>query len=69
MRAFAGFPGWVDKHPICIGFGPFKALGNSVAIPCVEFVMKGIATVLKIEKAKHRRRQSWSIAACFPMAA
>lgn len=26
-------------------------------------------TVLKIEKAKHRRRQIWSIAACFPMAA
>ena len=64
-----GFPdGWTNI-PSASDSARYKALGNSVAIPCVEFVMKGIATVLKIEKAKHRRRQSWSIAACFPMAA
>ena len=64
-----GFPdGWTNI-PFASDSARYKALGNSVAIPCVEFVMKGIATVLKIEKAKHRRRQSWSIAACFPMAA
>ena len=63
-----GFPdGWTNI-PSASDSARYKALGNSVAIPCVEFVMKGIATVLKIEKAKHRRRQSWSIAACFPMA-
>ena len=60
--------GWTNI-PSASDSARYKALGNSVAIPCVEFVMKGIATVLKIEKAKHRRRQSWSIAACFPMAA
>ena len=64
-----GFPdGWTNI-PSASDSARYKALGNSVAIPCVEFVMKGIATVLKIEKAKHRRRQSWNIAACFPMAA
>ena len=64
-----GFPdGWTNI-PSASDSARYKALGNSVAIPCVEFVMKGIATALKIEKAKHRRRQSWSIAACFPMAA
>lgn len=64
-----GFPdGWTNI-PSASDSARYKALGNSVAIPCVEFVMKGIATVLKIEKAKHRRRQSCNIAACFPMAA
>ena len=64
-----GFPdGWTNI-PSASDSARYKALGNSVAIPCVEFVMKGIATVLKIDKAKHRMRQSWSIAACFPMAA
>ena len=52
-----GFPdGWTNI-PSASDSARYKALGNSVAIPCVEFVMKGIATVLKIEKAKHRRRQ------------
>ena len=64
-----GFPdGWTNI-PSASDSARYKALGNSVAIPCVEFVMKGIATVLKIEKAKHRRRQSCNIVACFPMAA
>lgn len=35
----------------------YKALGNSVAIPCVEFVMRGIAMVLREE----RRRQGWRV--------
>ena len=64
-----GFPdGWTNI-PSASDSARYKALGNSVAIPCVEFVMKGIATVLKIEKAKHRRRQSCNLAVCFPMAA
>ena len=64
-----GFPdGWTNI-PSASDSARYKALGNSVAIPCVEFVMRGIATVLKIEKAKYRRRQSRNIAACFPMAA
>lgn len=64
-----GFPdGWTNI-PSASDSARYKALGNSVAIPCVEFVMRGITTVLKIEKAKHRRRQSWIIAACSPMAA
>ena len=64
-----GFPdGWTNI-PSASDSARYKALGNSVAIPCVEFVMKGIATVLRIEKAKHRRRQICYLTACFQMAA
>ena len=35
----------------------YKALGNSVAIPCVEYVMRGIAIVLRSE----RRRRVWIV--------
>ena len=35
----------------------YKALGNSVAIPCVEYVMRGIAIVLRAG----RRRRVWLV--------
>lgn len=42
-----GFPdGWTDL-PDASDSARYKALGNSVAIPCVEFVLGGIAAVLK----------------------
>lgn len=42
-----GFPdGWTDL-PGASDSARYKALGNSVAIPCVEFVLGGIAAVLK----------------------
>jgi DNA (cytosine-5)-methyltransferase 1 len=42
-----GFPvGWTDV-PGGSDSARYKALGNSVAIPCVEFVMRGIACFLK----------------------
>ena len=38
-----GFPdGWTDI-PGASDSARYRALGNSVAIPCVEFVMRGIA--------------------------
>ena len=38
-----GFPdGWTDL-PGTSDSARYKALGNSVAIPCVEFIMRGIA--------------------------
>ena len=41
-----GFPvGWTDL-PSASDAARYKALGNSVAIPCVVFVMRGIAAVL-----------------------
>ena len=41
-----GFPdGWTDL-PGASDSARYKALGNSVAIPCVEYVMRGIALVL-----------------------
>lgn len=64
-----GFPdGWTNI-PSASDSARYKALGNSVAIPCVEFVMKGVATYLKYENAKRRMRQDYWIAADFLMAA
>lgn len=49
-----GFPdGWTNI-PGASDSARYKALGNSVAIPCVEYVMRGIAIVLRNE----RRRQA-----------
>jgi len=64
-----GFPdGWTNI-PSASDSARYKALGNSVAIPCVEFVMKGVATYLKYENAKHRRRRGWQIRSSLLMAA
>ncbi len=42
-----GFPdGWTDI-PGASDSARYKALGNSVAIPCVDFVVNGMATVLR----------------------
>jgi len=42
-----GFPdGWTDI-PSASDAARYKALGNSVAIPCVEYIMHGIALALK----------------------
>ena len=44
-----GFPdGWTNI-PRASDSARYKALGNSVAIPCVEYVMRGIAIVLQNE--------------------
>ena len=64
-----GFPdGWTNI-PSASDSARYKALGNSVAIPCVEFVMKGVATFLKYENEKRRRRRGWRIRTCSLMAA
>ena len=45
-----GFPdGWTNI-PGASDSARYKALGNSVAIPCVEYVMRGIAIVLQNER-------------------
>ena len=42
-----GFPdGWTDI-PGALDSARYKALGNSVAIPCVDFVLRGIAYFLQ----------------------
>lgn len=42
-----GFPdGWTDI-PGASDSARYKALGNSVAIPCVDFVIQGIALALR----------------------
>ena len=38
--------GWTDI-PGASDSARYKALGNSVAIPCVDFVLKGIAFILR----------------------
>ena len=45
-----GFPdGWTDL-PGAADAPRYKALGNSVAIPCVEYLMRGMACVLRAEE-------------------
>ncbi len=52
-----GFPdGWTNI-PSASDSARYKALGNSVAIPCVEYVMGGIALVLR----KEHRRRGWRV--------
>ena len=58
-----GFPdGWTNI-PNASDSARYKALGNSVAIPCVEFVMQGIALVLLAE----RRRRGWIVIVIVPI--
>ncbi|MEG0092111.1 MAG: DNA cytosine methyltransferase, partial [Oscillospiraceae bacterium] len=45
-----GFPDGWTKIPKAADSPRYKALGNSVAIPCVDFVMRGIAYFLKKQK-------------------
>lgn len=50
-----GFPdGWTDI-PGASDSSRYKALGNSVAIPCVEYIMRGLALVLC--GANHNEKQ------------
>lgn len=42
-----GFPDYWTELPGASDSARYKALGNSVAIPCVEFVLRGIAAVLR----------------------
>lgn len=42
-----GFPDFWTDLPGASDSSRYKALGNSVAIPCVEYIMRGIALVLR----------------------
>ena len=54
-----GFPdGWTNI-PSASDSARYKALGNSVAIPCVEFVMQGLSLVFNYENEIRRRRRLW----------
>ena len=56
-----GFPdGWTNI-PSASDSARYKALGNSVAIPCVEYVMDGIALAYQAEISKRRRRQVYRV--------
>jgi DNA (cytosine-5)-methyltransferase 1 len=52
-----GFPdGWTNTNiPGASDSARYKALGNSVAIPCVEFVLRGIAYFLRIFQKEEER--------------
>ena len=49
-----GFPlGWTDI-PSASDSARYRALGNSVAIPCVEFIMKSLREVTELEAEKEQ---------------
>jgi DNA (cytosine-5)-methyltransferase 1 len=51
-----GFPdGWTDI-PKATDSPRYKALGNSVAVPCVDFIMRGIAYFLRKFKQEEEER-------------
>ena len=52
-----GFPDEWTNIPSASDSARYKALGNSVAIPCVEYVMGGIALAYQAESVKRRRRR------------
>ena len=43
-----GFPDFWTDIPDASDSARYKALGNSVAIPCVDYVVNGMATILRI---------------------
>ncbi|MBD5103078.1 MAG: cytosine methyltransferase, partial [Subdoligranulum sp.] len=52
-----GYPdGWTDL-PSASDSARYKALGNSVAIPCVEYVLHGVALALKAEENQEKASQ------------
>ena len=52
-----GYPdGWTDL-PGASDSARYKALGNSVAIPCVEYVLHGVALALKAEENQEKASQ------------
>lgn len=48
-----GFPDHWTLVPGCSDTARYKALGNSVAIPCVEFILRGIAYFLRVKENRH----------------
>ncbi|MBD5102301.1 MAG: hypothetical protein HDT27_06345 [Subdoligranulum sp.] len=49
-----GYPdGWTDL-PSASDSARYKALGNSVAIPCVEYALHGVALALKAERGQEK---------------
>ena len=54
-----GYPdGWTDI-PDASDSARYKALGNSVAIPCVDFVLRGIAYFLLKIKNQKEENETW----------
>lgn len=43
-----GFPDFWTSIPDASDSARYKALGNSVAIPCVDYVVNGMATILRM---------------------
>ena len=48
-----GFPDHWTELPDASDSARYKALGNSVAIPCVDFVLRGIAYFLRWKEESH----------------
>ena len=51
-----GFPDDWTNIPGASDSARYRALGNSVAIPCVEFIMRSIVKVAEMEKSAYRFR-------------
>ncbi len=53
-----GFPDYWTDIPDASDSSRYKALGNSVAIPCVDYVVNGMATVLRMDSGTEQGKMA-----------
>ena len=59
-----GFPDYWTKIPGASDSARYKAIGNSVAIPCVDYVINGMAVVLRNQNKQHKEKITYENTNC-----
>ena len=59
-----GFPDYWTKIPGASDSARYKAIGNSVAIPCVDYVINGMAVVLRNQNKQHKEKFTYENTNC-----
>ena len=59
-----GFPDYWTNIPGASDSARYKAIGNSVAIPCVDYVINGMAVVLRNQNKQHKEKFTYENTNC-----
>ena len=59
-----GFPDYWTNIPGASDSARYKAIGNSVAIPCVDYVINGMAVVLRNQNKQHKEKITYENTNC-----
>ena len=59
-----GFPDYWTNIPGASDSARYKAIGNSVAIPCVDYVINGMAVVLRNQNKQHKEKLTYENTNC-----